>query len=97
MPLDGLATKINDSTAEVEGIEYIGGTWDRDRVRVAEVLAVEPHPNADRLRLATVETGNGQQQVVCGAPNLAIGQKVALATEGAELWGRRPRRASSRS
>lgn len=85
MPLDELATKINDSTAEVEGIEYIGGTWDRDRVRVAEVVAVEPHPNADRLRLATVETGNGQQQVVCGAPNLAVGQKVAFATEGAEL------------
>jgi phenylalanyl-tRNA synthetase beta chain len=85
MPLDELATKINDATAEVEGIEFIGGSWDRDLVRVAEVVAVDPHPNADRLRLATVETGNGRQQVVCGAPNLAVGQKVAFATEGAEL------------
>lgn len=85
MPLDELATKINDATAEVEGIEYIGGTWDPTLVRVAEVVAIDPHPNADRLRLATVETGSGRQQVVCGAPNLAIGQKVAFATEGAEL------------
>jgi len=85
VPIADLAVRINDSVAEVESIERIGGDWDPERIRVAEVVAVDPHPNADRLRLATVETGAGRQQVVCGAPNLAVGQKVAFATEGARL------------
>lgn len=79
------AARLTDATAEVESWESVGGDWDRERIRVAEVVAVEPHPDADRLRLATVETGSGRQQVVCGAPNLAVGQKVAFATEGARL------------
>lgn len=54
-------------------------------VIVAKVLAVNPHPNADRLRLATVDTGNGQLEIVCGAPNLAVGQFVPLAMIGATL------------
>lgn len=85
LPVPELARRLIDATAEVEGWEVVGGGWDPDRIRVAEVVAVEPHPNADRLRLATVDTGAGRQQVVCGAPNLALGQKVAFATEGAEL------------
>jgi len=85
LPVDELARRITDSVAEVEGWHTIGGEWDPALIRVAEVVAVDPHPNADRLRLATVETGAGRQQVVCGAPNLAVGQKVAFATEGASL------------
>lgn len=85
LPVPELARILIDATAEVEGWEAIGAGWDPERIRVAEVVAVDPHPNADRLRLATVETGAGRQQVVCGAPNLAVGQKVAFATEGAEL------------
>lgn len=85
LPIDELAERINNSTAEVEGYERIGGDWDPGLIRVARVVSVDPHPNADRLRLATVETGAGQQQVVCGAPNLDVGQKVAFATEGAQL------------
>ena len=85
LPVKELARRLIDATAEVESWETIGASWDPERIRVAEVVAVEPHPNADRLRLATVETGFGRQQVVCGAPNLAVGQKVAFATEGAEL------------
>ena len=85
-PVQQLASRLIDATAEVESWESIGAQWDPSRIRVAEVVAIEPHPNADRLRLATVETGAGTQQVVCGAPNLAVGQKVAFATEGAELF-----------
>ena len=79
------ARRVTDAIAEVEGWEVIGEGWDPALVRVAEVLAVEPHPNADRLRLATVSVGEGPLTVVCGAPNVAAGQKVAFATEGAEL------------
>lgn len=85
LPVAELASRLIDATAEVEGWETIGASWDPERIRVAEVLAVEPHPNADRLRLVTVNAGAGEQQVVCGAPNVAVGQKIAFATEGAEL------------
>lgn len=85
LPPAELARRLIDSTAEVEGMDVIGADWDPERIKVAEVVAVDPHPNADRLRLATVETGAGKQQVVCGAPNIAVGQKVAFATEGAVL------------
>lgn len=85
LPVPELARLLIDATAEVEGWETIGANWDPDKIRVAEVLAVEPHPNADRLRLVTVNAGAGEQQVVCGAPNVAAGQKVAFATEGARL------------
>lgn len=85
LPPGELARRLIDATAEVESWEVVGANWDPERIRVAEVVAVEPHPNADRLRLATVETGHGLQQVVCGAPNIAPGQKVAFATEGARL------------
>jgi phenylalanyl-tRNA synthetase beta chain len=86
LPVPELARRLIDATAEVESWETIGAGWDPERIRVAEVVAVEPHPNADRLRLVTVNDGKGRQQVVCGAPNVAIGQKIAFATEGAELF-----------
>lgn len=86
LPVPELARRLIDATAEVEGWETIGENWDPERIRVAEVVAVEPHPNADRLRLVTVNDGAARQQVVCGAPNVAVGQKIAFATEGAELF-----------
>jgi phenylalanyl-tRNA synthetase beta chain len=68
---------------EVEKIEYIGDTW--DSVFVAEVEKVSPHPDADRLVLADVAAGEHHLTVVTGAPNIAEGQKVALALAGARL------------
>ena len=83
--VDDLATRLTMASSEVEGVHRVGD-WDRDLVRVGRVLAVDAHPQADRLRLATVEYGgDAPLQVVCGAPNLAVGQRVAFAREGARL------------
>ena len=82
VPPEELARRLTASTVEVEEIVRRGG-W--EGVEVGLVVDVQPHPNADRLRLATVETGDGRHTVVCGAPNVAPGQKVAFARVGARL------------
>lgn len=56
-------------------------------VIVGEILKIEKHPNADRLSLCEVNTGDKIHRVVCGAKNIAVGQKVPLATVGAKLPG----------
>jgi len=68
---------------EVKGILTTGGTW--DNVVIGEVTALNPHPNADRLKLATVNLGTEQVTTVCGAPNIGLGQKVTFAHIGARL------------
>ena len=68
---------------EAEKIEVIGAGW--DNVFVGHVLSVEPHPDADRLVLVDVDAGEHRLRVVTGAPNIAAGQKVALAIAGARL------------
>src|SRR5262245_11161759 len=83
LPVAELAWKLTLSSAEVEGVEYLYD-WD-EKVRVGEVLRVEPNPNADRLHLATVSTGDRTHTVVCGAPNVAAGQRVAFGEEGTVL------------
>ncbi len=83
LPPEELARRLTLSVAEVEDI-ISTGPWD-EHVRVGQVLRVEPHPNADRLRLVTVNLGNRQERVVCGAPNVAEGQKVAFGEVGARL------------
>ena len=58
------------------------------RVVVAEILSAEKHPNADRLRVCSVNTGEASpRQIVCGAPNARVGIKVPCALDGAELPG----------
>ena len=78
-----LSDKLTFSGVEVEGIEQIGRAY--DGYAVGEVRACAPHPNADRLRLCTVFDGTTDLQIVCGAPNVAVGQKVCLAKVGAVL------------
>ena len=78
-----LAEKLTMSGLEVKGIQIIGGTW--DKVVIGEVIALNPHPNADRLKLATVDLGTGQVNTVCGAPNIELGQRVTFAHVGARL------------
>jgi len=84
--VDAFARRLTMASAEVEGVTRVGGDWDAERVRVGRVVAIEAHPNADRLRLATIDYGAAKpQRVVCGAPNLREGQRVAFAREGARL------------
>ena len=54
-------------------------------VVVGEVISVEKHPDADKLNVCQVSNGNETLQVVCGAPNVASGQKVPFALVGAQL------------
>lgn len=77
------AQRMTMAGLEAEKIEYIGDAW--DKVFVAEVRSVTQHPDADRLVLADVEAGEHRLTVVTGAPNIAEGQKVALALAGARL------------
>ena len=56
-------------------------------VVVAEVVSAEPHPDADKLRVCSVNTGTETVQIVCGAPNAAAGLKAPLAQPGAKLPG----------
>jgi len=81
---DELAERLTLAGLEVEAIERIGAHWDNIFVGVVE--RIEPHPNADRLVLATVDAGRHRLTVVTGAPNIAVGQKVALALAGAKLY-----------
>jgi phenylalanyl-tRNA synthetase beta chain len=84
LPVKELAERLSICGVKVERIVSRGDEW--DGVRVAEVLAVNPHPNADRLRLVTVDVSDDEQPtVVCGAPNVAVGLKVAFAPAGTRL------------
>lgn len=79
---------LTDLGLEVEGIESkesIKGSL--EGIVVGEVLTCEQHPNADRLKVTTVNLGDGEPvQIVCGAPNVAAGQKVPVATIGTILY-----------
>ena len=78
-----IAERLTMAGIEVGAMEQVGEFW--DAVQVALVTDVQPHPNADRLRLVTVDFGTGSATVVCGAPNVAVAQKVAFASVGARL------------
>lgn len=78
---------LTETGLEVEGIERLesvkGGL---EGVLVGEVLTCEKHPDADRLKVTTVSVGGDPLQIVCGAANVAVGQKVAVATLGTTLY-----------
>src|SRR5258707_113494 len=67
-----------------------GPVWDREKIVTAQVLAVEKHPNADKLKLVQLDYGTGTpKQVVTGAPNIAVGdkgQKVVLGLSGCRYF-----------
>jgi phenylalanyl-tRNA synthetase beta chain len=78
------------SGLEIEGVEKVesirGGL---EHVVIAQVLTCEPHPDSDHLHITTVNDGSPEQPVtvVCGAPNVAAGQKVLFARIGTVLPG----------
>ncbi len=82
-PAERIAERLTLAGIEVGSVERVGESW--EGVDVGLVVDVQPHPNADRLRLVTVDIGSTTSTVVCGAPNVAVGQKVAFAGVGAHL------------
>ena len=79
-----LVKKLTDLGIEVASVEKTGA--DFEGVRVAQIIKIEDHPNSDHLHLVTLDLGGGKtQRVVCGAPNVAVGQKVPLALLGARV------------
>ncbi len=101
LPVGELARRLTLAGLEVAGVRVLGlpvpdglrvrldepgPTWDRDKVFVAQVVKVEPHPNADKLKLPTVDYGQGRlKKMVTGSPNISVGdsgQKVILGLAG---------------
>jgi phenylalanyl-tRNA synthetase beta chain len=83
-----LAERLTLLGIEIKGIERWGSDW--QNVVVGELLTVEKHPRADRLSLTTVTLGEGEPlEIVCGATNIAPGQRVPVAVPGAVLPGGR--------
>ncbi len=83
LPTQELAEKLTMSGTEVGVIGAVGASW--EAISVGQVMALEKHPNADRLQLATIDLGEERITVVTGAPNLEEGQKVPFARVGAQL------------
>jgi len=82
-----IAKLLTDTGLEVEGVEKIeavqGGL---EGVVIGKVLTCEKHPDADKLKVTTVDIGTEILQIVCGAANVAAGQKVVVATVGCILY-----------
>ncbi|HEY5234546.1 MAG TPA: phenylalanine--tRNA ligase subunit beta, partial [Rhabdochlamydiaceae bacterium] len=87
LPLNATAQEISDTLTSlgIEVEEIIGLTSTFTGVVVGKVIKAEQHPNADRLRVATVTDGTEEFQIVCGAPNCRTGILTPLARIGAEL------------
>ena len=87
--LDEISAVLTNIGLEVEGVEKVGGAKEYlETVVVGKVLETQPHPNADKLKITKIDLGDGQAtQIVCGAPNVAAGQTVPVATIGTVFPG----------
>ena len=88
MSAEEVGKALTSMGLEVEAVEEVqsikGGL---EGLVVGQVLTCEPHPNSDHMHITTVDEGNGVvQQIVCGAPNVAAGQKVIVAQLGCKLY-----------
>ncbi|MCK0131431.1 phenylalanine--tRNA ligase subunit beta [Flavobacteriaceae bacterium F08102] len=88
LPIEEVSELLTDLGLEVEGVQVVESIKGSLKgVVVGEVLTCIQHPNADRLKITTVDLGDGTPvQIVCGAPNVAVGQKVPVATVGTTLY-----------
>ncbi len=86
MSAEELAERLAMTGTEVERVLTVG-PLSPDGFVVGRVLAIDPHPDADRLTVCTVDTGDGERMIVCGAPNVAAGQTVPVALPGARMPG----------
>jgi phenylalanyl-tRNA synthetase beta chain len=84
--VDELAERLVMTGTEVERIGAVGPPSAEGFV-VGRVLSAEQHPDADRLRVCRVDSGDGERTIVCGAANVAAGQTVAVALPGARMPG----------
>src|SRR4051812_33307392 len=85
LPAAEIGARLNDSGTELERIDRVG-VGSPDAFVVGRVLRAERHPNADRLSVCEVDDGSGEPRtIVCGAPNVAAGQTVAVARPGAVM------------
>ncbi|MFC1906382.1 phenylalanine--tRNA ligase subunit beta [Chloroflexota bacterium] len=78
-----VANKLTMAGIEAKSVQVVGGNW--ENMVIGQIVAVNSHPNADRLTLPTIDLGTNQQTVVCGAPNLRVGDKVAFAPVGTQV------------
>ena len=85
-PVDELASALSNLGLVVDAVTPVGGNL--DGVEVVRILAIRPHPDADRIRLVDVDRGDGEAlQIACGATNMAVGDLVPLATVGTAMPG----------
>ncbi len=80
---DEMVERLTMIGLEVEGVQKLGGEF--EGIVVAQVIARDKHPNADKLSVCRVNDGKGERQIVCGAQNFQAGDKVPLMLPGASL------------
>ena len=83
LPAAEIANRLTLAGIEVKSTNIIGADW--EGIIAGQILAVQQHPNADRLHLVTLDLATRTETVVCGAPNVAVGAKIAYAPIGTKM------------
>jgi phenylalanyl-tRNA synthetase beta chain len=83
LPAAEIANRLTLAGIEVKSTNIIGADW--EGIIAGQILAVQQHPNADRLHLVTLDLVTRTETVVCGAPNVAVGAKIAYAPIGTKM------------
>ena len=83
LPAAEIANRLTLAGIEVKSTNVIGANW--EGIIAGQILEVQQHPNADRLHLVTLDLATRTEIVVCGAPNVAVGAKIAYAPIGTKM------------